>query len=716
MKTKKHSRELAVMKSSGGFTLLDVLLAILIFVVGMLALAHLQTNLTRSSTDANMRTGAAAVGEEILEELRAYRLVEPDPDNLLLAFADIDQAYVTRTVPRGGLNYSVTGTVKGYDFDVSNNSTDVVETDPAVAGVVYDLRVVELTVSWDNNPEFQVDADNQLSNTDMNTGSVTVREIIPSIPTLANAKVAAANDGELGYIPVNYTPGTVPDTVAISLDQGEKFKESTKPKPDVIRQGETVETWFDVVTYNNANIFQRREEFLVVACECELQDAPGSPVGLQPTVWNGVEYVESEFVDKPYGIETNLAQSFYCSTCCRDHHDGAAGSTPDDALYDPWKTWTSGSNSTNHDHYGRETSSGDLIDDPAEAGDDYYEACRMVRKDGFMRVTQDFRQEGFMAVPESYFGDSNNVSAYSNYVTNAVAAFYNDSSANKTMTGAADVLSLPGEDLSNPVYLPTAAFNADIDQQVSRAVYIDHINTELETLITCLGQTVPIPAATAEGCGAPGVEDYLEVVPFYEIQTTWLSLWEEDSNEDPVLVTMEPLADDNTHSRGRAELKTETPAEVIIGTYMHRGNVGLTATDPIDHLYWDNGMTETFELTVDANESDGEPPVVDGTVFSGTIGTSVGGLNASATVFTGEGGANCNLTATAFTCVINNGAVSPSLTLSGYRKGSFDLYVCDVSNTVTGVSVQSPNSTWFDLSAVGSDVTNIQFVITRDPC
>ena len=49
-----------------GFNLLEVLIGIAIFVIGMMALASLQGNLTRSASDANARTPsrhAAVCGE-----------------------------------------------------------------------------------------------------------------------------------------------------------------------------------------------------------------------------------------------------------------------------------------------------------------------------------------------------------------------------------------------------------------------------------------------------------------------------------------------------------------------------------------------------------------------------------------------------------------------------------------------------------------------------
>ena len=53
-------------------TILDVLLGIVIFVVGMLALASLQGNLTRSTAEGNARTVATNIAEEMIEQLRVF--------------------------------------------------------------------------------------------------------------------------------------------------------------------------------------------------------------------------------------------------------------------------------------------------------------------------------------------------------------------------------------------------------------------------------------------------------------------------------------------------------------------------------------------------------------------------------------------------------------------------------------------------------------------
>ncbi|NNJ64674.1 MAG: hypothetical protein HKP16_03850, partial [Xanthomonadales bacterium] len=77
MNTKPYRNHLAhPPRGARGMTLLDILLAIVIFVFGMLALTALQGNLSRSSTDANARTVAASVAEELIEELRTFEQLE----------------------------------------------------------------------------------------------------------------------------------------------------------------------------------------------------------------------------------------------------------------------------------------------------------------------------------------------------------------------------------------------------------------------------------------------------------------------------------------------------------------------------------------------------------------------------------------------------------------------------------------------------------------
>jgi prepilin-type N-terminal cleavage/methylation domain-containing protein len=90
---------------NGGFTLLEVVLAIAVFAFGMLALVELQTGLARSSSDANTRTVAANVAE-VVESARGFAQIAADPDNLRMDYDEISTYSAVATVERAA-KYSV---------------------------------------------------------------------------------------------------------------------------------------------------------------------------------------------------------------------------------------------------------------------------------------------------------------------------------------------------------------------------------------------------------------------------------------------------------------------------------------------------------------------------------------------------------------------------------------------------------------------------------
>jgi hypothetical protein len=530
-------------RRSAGMALLDILLAVVIFVIGMLALAHLQGNLSRSAGDASTRTVAANIGEEIVEALRAYQareLIVGDacPTTLVLmkdkkVFECVNTPSSAWALSRGGIDYTVNLAVTDWYFKGDGQTLTDDKTDSDLSSrdlSVPDFKELFVTVDWTAR-EFQID---QTQTSGLGSGTFTATSIVPSIPVMGSARVAAKDPEKRGSPPVEYTPGEAPDVVAINLD-GTKFKESSTPMPEVIRSDYIVETWFDVVTYNvgaDSSVYLRREEFAVVACECTLHNsAGGEGDGFLPTTWNGESFTEGEWVNKQWGESANNQQSQYCDTCCRDHHD-VSGDTNADTLYRP-------STGSAHGHY-MPTRRGEW--EIAGDGDDYLEVCRMVRKDGFMRVAQDFEQKGLVATRQAFFTDTTNVTNYSTHVTDEALSEFRTGSNNYD-----DGMTLPGDSNGNAIPLPRADL-AEFDQQVSRALYTDYVNQELQDVLDCLAPTYDA------SCAPPGVTTPIEVLPFYEIQTTWLSFWRDNVEGDPVFMTNETIEDDNSHSRGEAQL------------------------------------------------------------------------------------------------------------------------------------------------------------------
>jgi prepilin-type N-terminal cleavage/methylation domain-containing protein len=701
-------------RADRGFTLIEVLVGIVIFALGMMALAQLQGSLAKNSADANARTVANNIAEEVIEAARTF--------GTIAAFNDIDDE--TIILERGGINYTVARDVTDYYYTGGTPpfSIDV----PPNAGAA-DFKLLELSVTWNTDQRLQIDGSASTTTGAMGSGSIELTDIISSITSPSGGKVSLSNPGSTLYAPpVDYNPGANPDIISIQLGQN-KFKESTTPLPDVIRADELVETRFDVVTYSQDDAgatFLRREEFRAVSCECTLRAADSEGEGgLRPTVWDGNEYTQAEYVAKPWGEPANNQQSDFCEICCRDHHDGGTGTEdqagdPGRARFNPFRLGadyhTGGTFSGDHKHYNRDNNGNLEIAD--SDGDTYVEACRMVRKDGFFRIAQDLRQEGLNAFPASYLDQESEVDQYSGYVTDVVLE-YEDNLAYDNYEQSPPLLTEAAA-MSSPMIFPASTYGTasrmratgTTEQQLrSRGIYIDYMSDGLRSLINCLESS----NGDGSACGAPHVTTTLEVIPFYDVQLTWLSRWNETPNNNPIDVTNEAIKDSNAHSRGIASLEAGFGYSTV-NAAVHSGNLGLTGTDPIDTRYSDDLENKNLYVLADAGNT---PPPLSGVTVAGNITSSVGGLKA-ADVEISASNAQCDRTNLGFECVIESGASNPRLTVSNYFKRGKVLLACSDVLTINGTdhSGDTPASNWtrFNLPSTGTLIAHI--VIREDSC
>lgn len=705
------------LETSAGMTLLEVLIGIIIFAFGILALVQLQSSMARSASDANTRTVAVNIAEETIELKRGFSRLTKDPEGIEYAYADIEPGQYP--VARGGQNYNTTINVTDYWYN--KNSMSFTTTEPAVAAVS-DFKLMTVNVNWGEGPEFVIDENTSTSGR-LGSGSVTLSEIISSVTSAADAKSATGGTGGI-YLPsINYNPGSNPEIISISLGEN-KFKESTKPVPKVIRADSLAETTFDVVTYSqNAEgaTFLRREEFRAIACNCSLQiPSTNAQGGHRPTIWDGMSYTEGEFVSKPYGISTSNVQSKLCDICCRDHHDGGVGSDddandPGRARYSPFRPpedyVATGSFAGDHKHYSRNSSGGLTL--ATTQGSGYMESCRMVRKNGFWKVAQDLRQEGLNVFPENFLDSTSEVAIYSKYITDAIELYRNQvgntngyETSPPVLTEAANMIPavvFPAYNTSDPTYLPTVL--GQTSQQLrSRGIYVDYMSDRLRVILNCLDA-----GGTSTECEAPNITSPLEIMPFYDVQLTWLSRWNETPLNNPADVTNQAIATNNTHSRGNA-LRTLGTGNTTVDSTVHSGNLGLTATDPIDPAY--NTALRSRNLYMQVSNTNA-PPAVNEFLISGTISSSIPGFKA-ADVEISYTGAQCNRTNTGYICVIEIGASNPRITVTNYYANNQNRLGCS-SVMVTNGS-QTGASGWTRFNLPGSPTTTADIVIKNNSC
>ena len=82
-----------------GFSLLELVIGLFIFSTGMLALASLQGQLTRSQADAAIRSVATNIAEEQIELARGFGLIDNDEANSIPFYKGIQSLPPFPVVP-----------------------------------------------------------------------------------------------------------------------------------------------------------------------------------------------------------------------------------------------------------------------------------------------------------------------------------------------------------------------------------------------------------------------------------------------------------------------------------------------------------------------------------------------------------------------------------------------------------------------------------------
>ena len=741
-------------KVQAGLSLVEVLVAVIVFAIGLLAIAALQGKLVRGGADAKARTVAANLAEQRLEQFRSFTSGSAYGDIAAVAEASAS----TETV--SGVNYKVWWDVDEYYFPAGGGAA-VLGTTPSGSS---DFKMVRIHVDWTE----PTGADQETLLEDIISNS-------PPSGTLLTVRGTLSQPGpSVRYKSLQFTQA--PQIIQVNL--GDDFsRQTSRPEPEVEGEGPNIVSRFDAVTFTNQEgsdplgTVSRREEFLNINCRCTELGATDPDVdsptqfGLTPASWNGYEWKPGERVPgKRIGAPvTGLDQPFACDRCCRDHHDAT-----DQPSYDPFRPIGDDANGNpfhpsglggDHGHFmlGTDAMAGQLV--PADAdGSEYLEACSLVRVNGVYQVTTDFNLESLVVLPIEYLESPTGLANYEAFAAKFVEDYVDqltDAYPQQRPTLLADLRADPSTAPSDlqalwnafPDSVPPPAADDPLGQKfLARGIYINFMNDEVRARIACR-------QGTGAGCSDLFPEEssgeVLPLVPFQEINVTRLANWGVDeAGSTSIFVTNDALTRQNaaTYDRARAlhctpYAPTDGSAALVtpdlpcesnnaeVTASIQRSNTGLLVNaNPIDT---DDSTLLKDSIVVDFGQASPAPArSVKGTF---AIAGSVQGVEVSNISVAGSAGIFCTRPEPSnYTCVFETGVDSGTVTVGNYnsvqRSGEVNNYVAcptgvildDGTTTVTGlppVNDGTPTeTTTFSFTALPDEPYQLNIQIRKNRC
>jgi prepilin-type N-terminal cleavage/methylation domain-containing protein len=611
-------------KASPGFSLIEVLIAVVVLSFGLLALASFQAGLFRAGAESKARAVATARAQDAVESLRAFRQLTSASG--VVAFQDIVSGPITSETIDGTTFYGCRQ-VRRYRFDrasgrfvrlndvtpmgsmfaASGGTVSVTCEDSGVVAAATqvgtaEFKEVRIAIAW-------IDA----------TGLLKTVELTDTISSVSPADQAAlAKDKNINrQSPTvfirppnrNEDGSLIPEVVPIAVsDSGDVASASSNPKPEQFVEDLSAVTLFSVKTFTGTDPTEvqlnRNIDVAVASCICRDSGATSSSSSpaYQPTEWNGKLQAYAEPAAARHGKKVGTAIvansdrqiSNLCTICCRDHHDDSAQTLK----VDPWRPLENGA----HAHYGFQRQGGNynlaagLLPVGASTGSEYVEACRMVRVNGRMRLAVDGLMN-YMAIAPLNSGGSAFQNATFSADYGSLVGEYVKTAVNSVVAGS--VVGYPGPDAALPG--PSAALLAAtspknyalIDQPATIAftdagesrrlvafgLYVDYLNADTIAAYKCARDN---DQSTA--CDGLRSRNPLEAIPFYAVNLANLGDWRSDLTSVVSVKSAEYNNQGTLRNDGGEVTAGSGASATAIAVYeeINVSNSGLATTTPID--------------------------------------------------------------------------------------------------------------------------------------
>lgn len=575
---------------SGGFSLIEVMIAVVVLAVGLISLAALQARLFQSGAESKARAAATSIAQQELEEARSFAFVTPpvNSDGTITYTGNTYSTLVStaasapETVSSGGVTYTVSRTVTRYVL--CGGSIQKAEScgggAPPISLKVPEFKHVKVSVGW--------------TNADSSTSSVTLVDSIAAVSPADAANLRKVED-DFGKGPKVYlTPPSDPYIMPIGLGDNQEAA-SSNPKPNQVIQDVAAATTFSVMTYTNSGsdavLLGRKLDVAATTCLCQADGTASRTAPVYgPVVWSGRQqaYMPPKLLTdttiRKGKIDSKLDNSEIkqlCTVCCRDHHESSKR-TP---RPDPWRVLTD-VEAAGQEHYGYVSNGnqyklGALLPLGSTGVGSYVESCQLIRVDGQMRLAVDARQANLLVTPLS--GNTNSPYDVVDFKPNygQLVSQQIQDTIGQSSNGGFPRFVVPADSnlrLSDPVVMSDSSAEKRL---AAFGLYVDYLTDDTIAVYQCIAGILPSTDSRCSGLVARGATAAMIALPFYAVNVANLGEW---ASGVPEAIGVHSVNFRDGTDGGRAyPAAASSLATIPVNIRMNTSNSGLASTLPIDN-------------------------------------------------------------------------------------------------------------------------------------